>query len=991
MNTFLKTKLAVLLTVFGIVVLITFYTAITVNQAKAEGSGTWGTATNRRSMLWVPSSRTLSGQGGEGWFTSGYRYRGFMMLPSSANNTVFPNYDTNYNPQHRVFVYVRNGETVFWGFRLTAIRRRDNSFSNNVRIRWFYDSNDTGFFPSARTAGQGRTMIQGMQFNAVSAGGANGRPNNGAAAANGPSQITGTGYTAFSFVNNTGEDRAFWIEITDESDEPIWYGANIDFWDVTVASGTPGNYTRINGRLYCKFWSIANSRSDKAATANSPTFSIGENFRFHTDFGFFVPVDNTFTPDPNDYFVKRITFPQASGGWTNFFANEDGPRNNLSFDENRRSITNDPVTNQPPPPNIQYPLFLNDPDPSIWQTTEPPTVGLDVVYDEKEAPLTGGEAFIDIDVSLPAVVDILIDLNGNGIYDEGVDLLISRNFTEPGVYQIYWNGEDSSGNEIESGAEVDFYVAVIFFPVHFPIYDLEYSNGIFVRNIRPGNLNEPNDIYWDDSLIPRTGPGITGSPQSIPVNLTGVPSPDHRWTATGDNGFGNNVTINTWAASYYTEVKESSSFSFYRIYGNVFNDVNGLADNLISGPSSGLTNLRVVLINEANRVVRSSPVQADGTFTLLRVPNGTLSIMLTTRSSVLGAAPPEQRIPAAWESVGENLGPGEGSDGIVDGILTGVVVNNATLFHANFGIRLINADLTVLKIVNETFPRIGTPVEFTIIAGNNGVSGYSNAREVEVQENMPDGYEYISHTVSRGSFDPTTGIWTLGDMNYGESATLSITAMVVDHTDYENTVSITTPTFEEDLTNNFAAASTIPFVIVSLEWLSFEGWAKNNRTIELKWITSEENEKHLFNVWRSPNGRDWRKIASVPNEIDAGNKGRYTIIDQNPMLGINFYRLEYQEPTGQADFSEVIRVDLFKEQAFTVFPNPHKESFQIQALNLENYQLELFDAMGKTLQVPMTAIDSHTIQVKTQHLPQGVYFIRVFNQEQSLIKKLLKD
>lgn len=118
---------------FGLVLLLSH-----PQKLKSEGSGTWGTDPNRQSMLWVPSSRTVSGQGGEGWFTSGYRYRGFMMLPSTADNTFFPNYNTNYDPQHRVFVYVRNGETVFWGFRLTAaIRRRTNvsTTSNNITCK----------------------------------------------------------------------------------------------------------------------------------------------------------------------------------------------------------------------------------------------------------------------------------------------------------------------------------------------------------------------------------------------------------------------------------------------------------------------------------------------------------------------------------------------------------------------------------------------------------------------------------------------------------------------------------------------------------------------------------------------------------------------------------------------------------------------------------------------------------------------------------------
>lgn len=41
------------------------------------------------------------------------------------------------------------------------------------------------------------------------------------------------------------------------------------------------------------------------------------------------------------------------------------------------------------------------------------------------------------------------------------------------------------------------------------------------------------------------------------VNTTGISIPDHIWWATGDNGFGNSITINTWAGSYYTEVRGS--------------------------------------------------------------------------------------------------------------------------------------------------------------------------------------------------------------------------------------------------------------------------------------------------------------------------------------------------------------------------------------------------------------------------------------------------
>ena len=63
-----------------------------------EGSGNWGTQNSRQSMLWYPGN---SGAGGFG-------NRGYMLLPSNVSG---------YNGGHRLYVYAKAGETVFWGFR----------------------------------------------------------------------------------------------------------------------------------------------------------------------------------------------------------------------------------------------------------------------------------------------------------------------------------------------------------------------------------------------------------------------------------------------------------------------------------------------------------------------------------------------------------------------------------------------------------------------------------------------------------------------------------------------------------------------------------------------------------------------------------------------------------------------------------------------------------------------------------------------------------
>ncbi|RYE16789.1 MAG: DUF11 domain-containing protein [Sphingobacteriales bacterium] len=70
----------------------------------------------------------------------------------------------------------------------------------------------------------------------------------------------------------------------------------------------------------------------------------------------------------------------------------------------------------------------------------------------------------------------------------------------------------------------------------------------------------------------------------------------------------------------------------------------------------------------------------------------------------------------------------------------------------------------------------GQPVQYTITATNNGPN---TATGVSVFDNTPVGIPYIpgSGVVSQGSISPTTGIWSVGTLLAGQSATLTLSAI----------------------------------------------------------------------------------------------------------------------------------------------------------------------------------------------------------------------
>jgi len=101
---------------------------------------------------------------------------------------------------------------------------------------------------------------------------------------------------------------------------------------------------------------------------------------------------------------------------------------------------------------------------------------------------------------------------------------------------------------------------------------------------------------------------------------------------------------------------------------------------------------------------------------------------------------------------------------------------------------IVDADLSVTKVVNNATPNVGDVITFTITATNNGPSDATN---VVVTDVIPSGYTIALPT----DIVPSTGTWTapnwtIGNLANGASATLTITATVNPTGPYDNTATI---------------------------------------------------------------------------------------------------------------------------------------------------------------------------------------------------------
>ncbi|KAB2846970.1 MAG: choice-of-anchor A family protein [Melioribacteraceae bacterium] len=85
------------------------------------------------------------------------------------------------------------------------------------------------------------------------------------------------------------------------------------------------------------------------------------------------------------------------------------------------------------------------------------------------------------------------------------------------------------------------------------------------------------------------------------------------------------------------------------------------------------------------------------------------------------------------------------------------------------------ADLSLVKTVDDENPEDGETVNFTITVTNNGPK---DATGVEVSDLLPEGLDYISYSTTHGTYNQASGLWVIGNLANGEIAQLHIAAMV---------------------------------------------------------------------------------------------------------------------------------------------------------------------------------------------------------------------
>lgn len=132
----------------------------------------------------------------------------------------------------------------------------------------------------------------------------------------------------------------------------------------------------------------------------------------------------------------------------------------------------------------------------------------------------------------------------------------------------------------------------------------------------------------------------------------------------------------------------------YSLSGMVYEDRNGLTDNIVNGVGTNAGNTLYVAVynNTTSKVENVINVAADGTYSSCTSISGNdYTLYLTTTVSAIGqTAIPALTLPALGRYAGGHIGSGSGNDSTIGGVLV-VGTINGNVSNINFGIKFLKS------------------------------------------------------------------------------------------------------------------------------------------------------------------------------------------------------------------------------------------------------------------------------------------------------------
>ncbi|MFP5039881.1 T9SS type A sorting domain-containing protein [Parasediminibacterium sp. JCM 36343] len=159
--------------------------------------------------------------------------------------------------------------------------------------------------------------------------------------------------------------------------------------------------------------------------------------------------------------------------------------------------------------------------------------------------------------------------------------------------------------------------------------------------------------------------------------------------------------------------------------------------------------------------------------------------------------------------------------------------------------------------------------------------------------------------------------------------------------------------------------------------VAFSANSTNNGVVT-QWQTANETNAAYFVIERSSNGSSFTALGKVAAAGNSSSMLNYSYIDNNPLQGTAYYRLQMVDKDGSIAYSNIVSVLGSQLLAVSVYPNPASSFVTITGSHIASVQV--IDNLGRVVKL-LPLKDATNPMLPLSGLPAGVYHLRILTTD----------
>ena len=172
------------------------------------------------------------------------------------------------------------------------------------------------------------------------------------------------------------------------------------------------------------------------------------------------------------------------------------------------------------------------------------------------------------------------------------------------------------------------------------------------------------------------------------------------------------------------------------------------------------------------------------------------------------------------------------------------------------------------------------------------------------------------------------------------------------------------------------------FTTLPLQLVSFTATEKDSK-VKLDWFTEEESNIQMYTIERSGEGRIFYPLSG--KQPLNGPSNQYSVLDEQPSPGTNYYRLKIAEQNGAIKYSRVAKVQVDRYHTIKLSPSPWSPGKDLLIENPSKHSLSIwfYNAAGELTATAKTK--SGIIPMPDLKNSRGLHYFRVFRENGGLV------